>query len=220
MISGSNITFQGTYGQIGVSLSRKQVIVSGKGTTNTFRVYLLDSSFVPSTSVVVTTVTPAPFSFTWDPTNTYLLATAVSGAASYTINSAGTLQQVSVVNTTSAASCWIAGNQNSNNFYVVNAGQNSVSGFKLGSTGTISRINGLLYTNATFNSEEVALFGLGSAPLDLAISSNDQFLHVILGGRGNLATFAIQSDGTLMSRGEVAINHPGYNAGVNGILAA
>jgi len=218
-ISGSQKTFSGAYGQIG--LSNNKLIISGKGSNNIFRVLTLDSSFVPTTSSgLVTTVNPGPFGFTWDPTSTYLLATAASGgAASYTIDSTGALSQVFFVNTSSAGSCWIAGTPTSNNFYVVNAGQPSISGFTLGSAGTFSRINGVLYTSATTISEEVALFGLGTVPLDLALSSDNKYLHVLLGGRGNLATFAIQSDGTLLSRGEVPINPPGYNAGVNGVLA-
>jgi len=218
MIPRSNAAFSGVYGQIGII--HNQLIIAGKGTNNIFRVFTLDSSFVPtSSSGLVTTVNPAPFGFVWDPTHSVILSTASSGAATYTIDSNGAVSQVFFINTTSAASCWIAKNKNSNNFYVVNAGQPSLSGFTLGSGGTFTRINGQLYTAATIISQEVALFGLGSAPLDLSISSNNKYIHVVVGGRGTLATFAIQTDGTLMSRGEMPINPPGYNAGVNGVLA-
>jgi len=220
MISGSSVDFSGTFGQIGINPSLKQVIVAGKGTNNVFIVFDLDSSFAPtSSSGLIAIVNPAPFAFMWDPTYTYILSTATSGAASYKISSAGSLSQITFINTTSIASCWIAGNPNSNNFYVVNAGQQSISGFTLGSGGKFTQINGSLYTSATTISSEVALFGLGSTPLDLSISSDSKYLHVMLGGRGNLASFAIQSDGTLMSRGEVPVNPPGFNAGVNGIVA-
>jgi len=218
MIPKTNAVFSGGYGQIGII--RNLLIIAGKGTNNIFRVFTLDSSFVPtSASGLVSTVNPAPFGFMWDTTRSVILSTASSGAASYTIDANGALTQVFFINTTSAASCWIAGNRNSNNFYVVNAGQPSISGFTLGSGGTFTRINGSIYTSATTLSQDVALFGLGSAPLDLSISSNNRFLHVVIGGRGTLATFAIQTDGTLLSRGEVPINPPGYNAGVNGVLA-
>jgi len=218
MISGTNMAFSGTYGQIGIS--NNQLIVSGKGTNNIFRVFTLDSKFVPTSSTgLLSTVNPAPFGFIWDSTLTYLLSTASTGAASYTMSSTGALTQVTFINTTSAATCWIAGNKNSNYFYVANAGAPSISGFTLGSGGKFTQIKGNLYTSATTISSDVALFSAGSVPLDLAISSNGLFLHVLLGGRGNVATFAIQTDGTLLSRGEAALNQPGYNAGVNGILA-
>jgi len=218
MIAGTNMAFSGTYGQIGIN--NNQLIIAGKGANNIFRVFTLDSNFVPTTSTgLMTVVTPGPFSFIWDPTLKFLLSTASTGAASYTVDSSGAFTQVSVINTTSAASCWIDGFKNSNNFYVVNAGQPSISGFTLGSSGQLTQIKGNLYTGATNITEDVALFGAGSVPLDLAISSDGHYLHVLLGGRGNVATFAINSDGTLISRGEVAINQPGYNAGLNGILA-
>jgi len=222
-ISGSNRTFPGAYGQIGLS-QKNQVILTGKG-GNYFRVFNLDNNFVPTSTagVVTSTSTPlVPFSFVWDPSHQYLLVAVagVGGVASFSVSSNGVLSQVSLYNTSSAASCWIARNPASSNFYVVNAGQPSITGFRSGTSGTISRINGNLFTSATTVSQEVALFGLGSAPTDLSISSNNLFLHVVLGGRGTLATFEINEDGTLLPRGEVPISQPGENAAGSGVLAA
>jgi len=220
-ITGSSRTFPGNYGQVGFSPFTNQLILPGKAGNN-FLVFNLDKNNAPTTPTGINSPigNVFPFSFVWDITRQYLLVAqaGIGGAASYSVSSAGVVTLVHQINTSSLASCWIVRNPASRNFYVVNAGQPSISGFTLGVNGAFTQINGNLFTSATTSTQDLALLGVGSTPIDATISSNNKFLDVILAGRGTVATYAINSDGTLLPRGEVPLLQPGHN-GLNGIVS-
>lgn len=54
----------------------------------------------------------------------------------------------------------------------------------------------------------------GGGPIDLAASSDDQFLYVESGGTGTVDEFRVNSDGALVAIGVVAAAH-----GLEGIVA-
>ena len=137
-------------------------------------------------------------------------ATAVNGSAvsSYTVLADGTLSAVSQsVPTDGAANCWNAISPGGTHVYVSNAGTSNVAGFTIGTSGSLTPIDGTI----------VGSNPSGATNLDIAISGDGKFLFSLNGEIGTVGVFAIESDGTLQPVTQI----PGLPAaaGFNGIAA-
>jgi len=96
---------------------------------------------------------------------------------------------------------------NGNWVYTSNAGTSNVSGFTIGSDGSLTALPGTIVgTNPS-----------GATNLDIAISSDGKFLYSLDGEIGMISIFGIQSDGTLTNLGTTG-SLP-KNVGFNGIAA-
>lgn len=134
-------------------------------------------------------------------------ATNGSAISSYTV-SKGTLTAISQsVPTLGAANCWNAITPNGKWVYASNAGTSTISGFAIGSTGSLTPIGTTI----------VATNPQGATNLDIAVSGDGKFLFTLNTGAGSIGVFAIQKDGTLLSTGDVS-GLP-QSAGLNGIAA-
>jgi 6-phosphogluconolactonase (cycloisomerase 2 family) len=153
------------------------------------------ASFAPDGAVLVSETGPAN-------------ATNGSAISSYSVLTNGTISAISQsVPTLGAANCWNAVAPNGLWVYVSNSASNSVSGFTIGSGGTLTPIGGtLLGSNPA-----------GSTNLDIAVSSDSSFVYTLNSGAGAIGIFAIQNDGSLISLGEV--DGLPKAAGFNGIAA-
>jgi len=132
--------------------------------------------------------------------------TNASAISSYAVLANGTLSPVSTsVPTFGAATCWHAVTPNGAFVYTSNAGTGTVSGFAIGTTGTLTPVAGTV----------VGTNPAGSSNLDLAISSDGKFLYTLDSGTGSVSIFGINQDGTLTSLGDVG--GLSASAGLNGI---
>lgn len=119
-----------------------------------------------------------------------------STASSYSISDNGDLNVISAsVPTHQSAACWLALTPDNRFVYTANAASGTLSGFKVGSDGSLT----LLEADGL-----AASIGSGSHPVDLAASSNSQFLFSLANGNGTLGAFRISEDGSLKSLGSVS----------------
>lgn len=195
--------FLASPGQIGFTPDGGKLIVTTKK-TGTIDVFDLSPNGRPSDAPTVTaSVGPVPFAFAFDGAGRLIVTEAgTSSVTSYNINSDGSLTVVDAsVGNHQAATCWVTSARGY--FFVANAGSADLSGYAISSAGALSLINGSQVAAST-----------GSGPIDLAASTDGQFLYVESGGTGTVDAFQVTSDGTLVAIGVVAAAH-----GLEGIVA-
>jgi 6-phosphogluconolactonase len=131
-----------------------------------------------------------------------------SALSSYTLSPNGTLTAISAnTPTLAAATCWHVVTPNGRFVYTSNAGSGSISGFSIGSAGTLTPISGTV----------LATLPAGSANLDIAVTVDGRYLYTLDSGTGTVAVFSINSDGTLNVLDETG--GLSEQAGFNGIAA-
>ena len=131
-----------------------------------------------------------------------------SAISSYSVQPDGMLSAVSQsVPTDGAANCWNAVTPDGTKVYVSNAGSSTISGFAIGTSGTLAPLPG---TVVGHNPD-------GATNLDIAISADGRFLYSLNSGSGDIGIFAIEQDGTLTGLGGAG-DFPKF-AGFNGIAA-
>jgi len=156
---------------------------------------------------------PGAFAVNVGPNGTALVSETGSGGAtaaisSYNIQANGTLTTINAsVPTLGAANCWNVITPDGRFIYVSNAGSSTISGFRIGSSGTLTALPGTV----------VGMNPPGSGNLDIAISADGKFLYSLNSAGGSIGQFGIQADGFLTSLGTTG----GLPAGssLNGIAA-
>ena len=134
---------------------------------------------------------PGPFGFQFTPNGALVVSEAGSASASsYTQARDGSLSAVSssVSNGGQAAPCWLIVDSRGRFAYTANAGGSSISGFAIGSDGTLTLITAGGRTGD---------LGSGAQPLDIDFGGDGHFLYVLKNGTGSIGAFAVNSDGTL-----------------------
>jgi DNA-binding beta-propeller fold protein YncE len=195
--------FLASPGQIGFTPDGGKLIVTTKK-TGTIDVFNLSPNGRPSDAPTVTaSVGPVPFAFGFDGAGRLIVTEAgTSSVTSYNIASNGSLAVVDAsVRNHQAATCWVTSARGY--FFVANAGSADLSGYAINSAGALSLINGSQVAAST-----------GGGPIDLAASSDGQYLYVESGGTGTVDEFRVSSDGTLVAIGVVAAAR-----GLEGIVA-
>ena len=152
-----------------------------------------------------------PFGFAFGLQDTLVVSEAFGGApdasaaSSYHLSGVA-LQLVSAsAPTYQTAACWVAVTGNGKYAYTTNAGSGSVSGYAVSHDGRLTLLDA---------GGQTGLTGTGSAPADMALSRNSQFLYVVAGGSHQVVAFEVHSDGSLHNLGQV-----GIPAGAVGIAA-
>lgn len=131
-----------------------------------------------------------------------------SAVSSYSVSSGGTLTVTSAsVPTLANATCWHVVTPDGKLLYTTNPGSGTLSGFWIGSNGSLTPVDGTV----------LATLPTGSTDLDLAVSDDGKFLYTIDSGTGSISALGVNADGTLNT-----LAGPGglaANAGYNGIAA-
>jgi hypothetical protein len=173
-------------------------------------VFIVDRNGLPSAQPFTTDYpdVSVSFGFAFDHLNNLIVAEPFGGgfpppgptgaASSYRIAADGSL--VSISNTVSneqVATCWIAITTNTRFAYSTNNGGDgieeggTISSYKVGSDGRLSLIS------------EIAA-RTGDAPVDLAITPNNQYLYNVNAGDGTVSMFEIeQKNGNLVPLGKI-----------------
>jgi 6-phosphogluconolactonase (cycloisomerase 2 family) len=131
-----------------------------------------------------------------------------SAVSSYSENSSGMLSTISAsVSTDANATCWHVVTPNGKYVYTTNPGSGTISGFVVGSNGSLTPIDGTV----------LATLPTGSTNLDLAVTADGKYLYTIDSGTGGVSALAINADGTLTTlAGASGLT---ANAGFNGVSA-
>jgi 6-phosphogluconolactonase len=201
-------------GSVAFSPDGQFLIVTEKATNN-LDVFKVQSDGSLSQATITKSVGPGAFSASF--TRNHVAVVSETGAggpnssaiSSYSVQSDGTLTAISSsVPTLGSANCWNVVTPDGRFVYVSNAGSGSISGFAIGSGGTLTPLPGTI----------LALNPTGSANIDIAVSSDGKFLYTLNAGTGAVGIFAIQpTNGTLTELG-TAGSLPAA-AGLNGIAA-
>jgi 6-phosphogluconolactonase len=134
--------------------------------------------------------------------------TNASATSSYSVLANGALSPISIsVPTLGAATCWNVVTPDGSFAYTSNAGSSTISGFAIGSTGTLTPLAGTI----------VGINPGGSTNIDMAVTSDGKFLYTLDSGTGTASIFGINQDGTLTNLGNVG--GLSATAGMNGIAA-
>jgi 6-phosphogluconolactonase len=134
-------------------------------------------------------------------------ATNASAVSSYA-NSAGTLSVISAsVPTLAAATCWHVVTPNGKFLYASSPGTGTISGFSIGSTGTLTPVDGTI----------LATLPSGSSNLDIAVSADGKYLYTTDSGSGSVSVFGVNADGTITTL--TGVSGLAIEAGYNGIAA-
>ena len=165
-------------------------------------VFNVDSSGLPSTNFVQTDLAnQGPFGFSFDRNGNMLVSLFIGGAnltgaaASFHINADGSLTPITRnVQDTQLDTCWL---ENNGSFaFGANYSSGTIASFTIGANGSLTLLQAVAgNTVAPGNTQ-------GTTPLDLAVSSDGNFLYDILPGAGKVAGWRINSDGSLTKLGE------------------
>jgi 6-phosphogluconolactonase (cycloisomerase 2 family) len=175
--------------QVSFTPDGTQLIVTEKGTRllDTFTVLANGRTGGPFAQ---TSSGFTPFGFAFGTSNSVIVSEAENRlpleatASSYSLTGTPHLQPISpTVHNQQTAACWVA--VTADIAWVVNTGSATISSFQIGPNGSINVINPI-----------AASTGDGSTPIDVAASSDGNFLYVLLSATGQIAIFNINS-GTL-----------------------
>ena len=184
--------------------------------TNNIDVFQVQADGTLAPIVVNTDSQPGAFSVTFAPNGAALVSETgpaggsdASTISSYSILANGTLSTITGgVATLGNANCWNVATPNGLWAYVSNAASSTISGFHIGTDGSLTPIGAtVLGNNPT-----------GAGNLDIAVTADSKFLYTLNSGNGTIGVFAIQQQGgALVDVSEDAVIWA--KAGFNGIAA-
>src|SRR5215475_2962229 len=179
--------------QIGFSHDGDLLVVTEKS-GNRINTYTINEEGLPSPPMDNASNGMTPFGFAFNNAGTLVVSEAFGGAAnqsaasSYSASDNGRLNVISgsVANSQTAA-CWIVTLNNGKFAFVSNTGSGTISSYRINAEdGSLTLLNPV-----------AANTGVGSAPIDMALSNNSRILFVFLGGSQSVATFRIWRNGNL-----------------------
>ncbi|MBV8834537.1 MAG: beta-propeller fold lactonase family protein [Acidobacteriaceae bacterium] len=183
--------------------------------TNSIDVFSVQEDGTLAPIVVNQDALPGTFGVAFAPNGTALVVeTGPAGAqngstiSSYAVQEDGTLFSISAgIPTLGAATCWNVATPDGRFVYTNNAGSFNISGFAIGSNGTLTPLPNTVQASDPN----------GSANIDITISSDGKFLYSLNAGIGTIGIFGINKDGSLSNLG--SIGGVLAKGGFNGIAA-
>ena len=171
-------------GQVGFTPDGSHLVVTTKGSSNSYEVFSVSpAGNLGVTPVVTTSATAVPFAFSFDAAGQLVGAEAgTSTVSTYTVNPSGSLTLVGSVSDGAKALCWITGVNGT--FYGSNAGSGTVSAFSVNGLGA-----------PVLDAATAATTHPGTT--DSAASPGGRFLYVESGGSGAFDAFAVNANGSL-----------------------
>jgi 6-phosphogluconolactonase len=191
--------------QVAFSLDGSVLMVTEKG-TNTIDTYAVDSYGYASAPMPHASSGATPFGFAFIHGGFVVVSEAGPNAlSSYKVDEGGGLDLITgSLGDGQAATCWAVSPNNSGYAYVANAGSATISSYTIAEDGMLSLLDATAGSTAS-----------GSAPTDMALSSDGRFLYTRDGGNGTVNGFQVNADGSLTPVGWVG----GVPAGAQGIAA-
>jgi 6-phosphogluconolactonase len=175
------------------------LVVAERGASNLDTYTLVHG--LPSAPLIQPSNGPGPYGFAFD-NHGFLIVSEVtnSSVSSYSVSPTGVLSVItgSLIDFGQAA-CWIV-NTNNKRFtsqysYTTNTPSGTISGFKIGSDGSLT----LLDSNGI-----TAQLPAKSEPLDMTVDATSNYLYVLEQALGAVTAFRIDSDGSLAILGTIS----------------
>ncbi len=197
-ISGATQLLSGSQAgpaQVQFSPDGKLLVVTEK-MTNKITAYVVGSNGVAGAPLVQNSSGATPFGFYFSKNNQLVVSEAFGGAtdqskvSSYTISDDGSVHVITAsIPTKQTAACWVIVTSNAQYAYATNTGSGSITGFKIASDGSLSRLN---------EDGRTGITGEGSKPIDMALSKNSHHLYDLNSGTQSISVFSVNSnDGSL-----------------------
>ncbi len=207
-LSGSSRALSGSAtnpAQIGFSTDGRFLVVTERA-TNIIDVYPVNDEGVAGSLVTSASSGPTPYGFAFDLRNHPIVSEATNSTlSSYRLSSAGASVISASVPTGGIAACWVVVTPNGRWAFDSNAHGGTISSFAIHSTGAISLVASV-----------AANTGTGSAPLDLATTSDGSFLYVNLAGSHALMGYRIGRGASLSA----VSGSPSLPAAASGLAAS
>jgi 6-phosphogluconolactonase (cycloisomerase 2 family) len=160
---------------------------------NRLDTYVVDQNGLPSTPIDNPSSGMTPFGFSFNGSNFLVVSEAFAlmpgqaAASSYSSDPAGVLSVVTgSLHNNQTASCWVVIPNNGTQAIVSNTASGTISTYNIDGSGMLTLSNAV-----------AANLGPTGAPRDMALSVNGQILFVQTDGGQSVASFQIESNGTL-----------------------
>jgi hypothetical protein len=193
-ISGSTRSLSGSGvgpAEVAFSPDGRWLVVTEKATSR-LDVFAVGPDGVASTVTTSASAGGTPFGFSFGHRGELFVSEAAGSASSYLIGSDGQLTTASgAVLTRQGAPCWAVVTKNGKFGYTANAQGGSISGFAIGTDGSIGLIDA---------DGRTAVVGAGN--IDLALSNNSRYVYQLTGTR-SITGFRIAADGHLTAVGTI-----------------
>jgi len=197
--------------QIGFSHDGTLLVVTEKN-GNRLDTYTINDNGLPSAPINNASNGMTPFGFAFTNADTLVVSEAFGGApnqgavSSYSAPDSGMLSVISgSVANSQTAPCWVVTTNNGKFAFVSNTGSGSISSYRVNAeNGSLTLLNSMAATT-----------GMGSAPIDIALSVNSRILFVLVAGTQSVASFRIGANGSLTPVSSVG----GLPLGAQGIAA-
>jgi 6-phosphogluconolactonase len=179
--------------QISFTPDGTTLVVSERG-TNLIDTYAVSADGTSTGPLVQASAGRGPYGFSFDGASHLVVSEViVSSASSYTISD-GVLQVVTAhLKDLGRAACWAICTTDpglpQQYAYVSNSNSDTISGYVIATDGSLSLVNA---------DGKTAVLPSGALPIDLAISSDNQYLYVLEQKLPGIAVFQIQPDGNLV----------------------
>ena len=188
--------------QIQFSQSGRDLVISEKA-TNKLVVYEVNRDGLPEdTPEVIDSAGQTPFGFSFGKHSNLFVSEAAGGTpnassvSSYHLTRDGDLKLIDGKEPTAqTAACWIVLTPDGRYLYTTVAGSSAITGYRIDRSGRLSLLNTDGLTAST---------GIGSVPIDMAISNNGRFLYALSTANRTVSEFRIESDGSLVPIGTLS----------------
>lgn len=169
------------------------VVAITEKATNKIITYTINSEGIPEAMHSITSAHPTPFGFAVGKNGIIYVSEAAGGApgastvSSYHISNNGMINLVDgPVSAGQTAACWVVVTNNGKYVYATNTGSGNLSSFRTEHGGGLNVLNAI-----------AAVTGMGSSPIDAALSNNSKFLYVLNEGNESISAFSVENDGSL-----------------------
>jgi 6-phosphogluconolactonase (cycloisomerase 2 family) len=188
-VTGPN-QFTNTPGQVAFTPDGSALLVTTKANGNDIDVFSVGRDGRLSAAPVVNSEPGAvPFAISFGRTGDVLIAEAgPSALATFALSGGGAATQLDIALTGQSATCWVA--RAGRYFFTSNAGSASVSGYTVGSDGSLTALGNT---------------GTNAGTVDAVSAAQGRFLYVQTGGAGVVDEYAVGAGGSLTGIGSVTV---------------
>ena len=178
--------------QVSFTENGNAIVITEK-MTNKITTYTIESVGTPGAIHTLTSANATPFGFAVGKMGMIYVSEAAGGApgastvSSYQVQDDGSIHLLNgPVSAGQTAACWVVAVNNGKYIYATNTGSGNISSFKAGNDGSLDVLQAA-----------GGVTGMGSSPIDAALSNNSKYLYALLAGTESIAAFEIHSDGSL-----------------------
>ncbi|WP_052489294.1 beta-propeller fold lactonase family protein [Streptomyces sp. 150FB] len=179
--TGTAPEFTHTPGQVAFTPDGSQLVVTTKLGGNSIEVFPFGPDGAPGKPVEDSKVGAQPFGLTFDERDRLVVADgAANSVVTFRLHEDGKATLLDETPTGQQASCWVV--RSGDNFYVSNAGSNTLSRFRQEHGAHLAALGNI---------------PTGTGTVDASITPDGRYLYVQTGGAGAVDAFRIDKDGSL-----------------------